>query len=164
MSRFARALGGAVVAVALAIGTVSAATPGTVEVSFHFSQPHFASCPGFAVDLEIDITRRITTFVDSDGNPIRIATHVTGIGTMSNPLTGKSLPDADHFTVTVDVLNGTRTFTGDVRVDTAPGAGRVFRAVGRLVFGPDGSVLFESAPHDDLDGNTDALCAYLGGA
>ena len=164
MSRLARAFCGAVVAIALSIGTVAAATPGTVEVSFHSSQPDFASCPGFAVDLELDITRRITSFVDSDGNPSRIVTHVTGIGTMTNPLTGKSLPDANHFTVTVDLVNGTRTFTGDVRVDTAPGAGRVFRAVGRLAFGPDASVLFESAPHDDLDGSIDALCAYLGGS
>ena len=164
MSRFMRAIGGAVVALALSIGTVAAAAPSTVEVSFHSSQPHFLTCPGFAVDLEIDVSRRITTFVDSSGNPIRIVAHVTGSGSMSNPLTGKSLPDNNHFTVTTDLVTGTRTFTGDVRVDTAPGAGLVFRAVGRLAFGPDGSVLFESAPHDDLDGNLGPLCAYLGGS
>jgi hypothetical protein len=115
------------------------------------------------VDLEIDVTRRITTFVDSTGNPIKITAHVTGSGTMSNAITGRSFPDANHFTVTTDLVTETRTFTGDVRVDSAPGAGLVFQAVGRLAFGADGSVLFESAPHDDLDGNIGPLCAYLGG-
>ena len=164
MSRFARAIGGALVAIALSVGTVAAAAPSTVVVSFHSSQPTFQSCPGFAVDLEIDVTRRITTFVDSAGNPIRIVAHVTGAGTMSNALTGKSLPDQNDFTVTTDLVAGTRTFAGAVRVDTAPGVGVVFQAVGRVVFGPDGSILSESGPHDDLDGNLGPLCAYLGGS
>lgn len=163
MSKFVRAIGGALVAVALSVGTVAAAAPSRVEVSFHSSQPHFLSCPGFAVDLEIDVTRRITTFVDSAGNPIKIVAHVTSGGTMSNAITGKSVPDASNFTVTTDLVTGTRTFTGAVRVDTAPGVGVVFQAVGRVVFGPDGSLLFEAGPHDDLDGNLGPLCAYLGG-
>jgi hypothetical protein len=163
MSRLALAIGGALVAVALSIGSVAAAAPSTIEVSFHSSQPHFLSCPGFAVDGEIDVTRRITTYFDEAGNPIRIVAHVTGRGTLSNPLTGTSLPDENHFTVTTDLVAGTRTFAGNVRVDTAPGVGLVFQAVGRLVFGPDGSVQFEAAPHDDLDGNLSTLCGYLGG-
>ena len=161
MPRFALAIVGALVAVAMSIGTVAAAAPSTIEVSFHSSQPHFLTCPGFAVDGEFDVTRRITTYFDAAGNPIRIVAHVTGTGTMSNPLAGKSLPDENHFTVTTDLVTGTRTFTGDVRVDTAPGVGLVFQAVGRLVLGPDGSVQFEAAPHDDLDGNLGPLCAYL---
>jgi len=164
VSRLALAIGGALVAVALSIGTAVAAAPSTIEVSFHSSRPTFLACPGFAVDGEFDVTRRITTFFDAAGSPIRIVAHVTGTGTLSNPLTGKSLPDENHFTVTTDLVTGTRTFAGDVRVDTAPGVGLVFQVVGRLVFAPDGSVQFESAPHDDLDGNLGSLCAYLGGS
>lgn len=164
MSRLARAIGGAVVAVALSLGTVAAASPSTIVVSFHSSQPHVLTCPDFAVRAEIDVTRRITTFFAQRGAPIRIAAHVSGTGTLINALTGRSLPDENHFTVTTDLVTGTRTFSGAVRVDTAPGVGVVFSAVGRLTFGPDGSVLFEAGPHDDLDGNLGPLCAYLAGS
>ena len=163
MSRLALAIGGAVVAVALSIGTVAAAAPTTVDVSMHSSQPQFLTCPDFAVHLEIDVNRRITTFYDAAGAPIRIVLHVTGTGTLSNPLTGKSLPDEGHFTRTIDLVTGTTTFSGALRVDTAPGVGVLFRAVGRITIGSDGSIQFEAGPHDDLDGNLGPLCASLAG-
>jgi hypothetical protein len=162
MFKLARVVGGAVVAVALSVGTVAAATPTTVEVSFHSSQPNFLTCPGFAVHAEIDGSRRISTFYDAAGAPIRIVLHVTATGTLSNPLTGKSLPDVGHFTRTVDLVAGTTTFSGSLRVDTAPGVGVVYQVVGRVTFGPDGSIQLEAGPHDDLDVNLGAICAYLG--
>jgi hypothetical protein len=162
MSRLARAVGGAFVALALSVGAVAAAAPTTVVVSFHSSQPSFLACPGFAVHLELDGSRRITTFYDDAGAPIRIVLHVAATGTLSNPLTGKSLPDDGHFTRTVDLVAGTTTFTGSLRVDTASGAGVIYQVVGRIMFGPDGSLQFEAGPHDDLDGNLDAICTYLG--
>ena len=162
MSKLARAIGGAAIALALSVGSVAAAAPTTVEVSLHSSQPNFLACPGFAVHAEIDVSRRITTFYDAAGAPIRIVFHVTGIGTLSNPLTGKSLPDEGHFTRTTDLVAGTTTFSGSLRVDTAPGFGAVYQVVGRITFGPDGSLQFEAGPHDDLDGNLGAICAYLG--
>jgi hypothetical protein len=164
MSRFLLAIGGALAALTMSIGTAAAAAPNTVEVSFHSSNPNFLPCPGFAVDAEIDGSRRITTFVDGAGTPIKVVLHVTAAGTLSNPLTGISLPDDGHFTRTIDLVAGTTTFTGALRVDTAPGVGVVFRVVGKVVFGLDGSVQFEAGPHDDLDGNFGALCAYLAGS
>ena len=80
---------------------------------------------------------------------------------LSNPLTGKSLPDSGRFTLRIDLVTGTRTTDGRLRVDTAPGEGVVLQVVGRVVFYPDGTI-FEAGPHDDLDGNLGALCAYLG--
>ena len=152
----------ATVASALAVaGTASATPPTTTEVSFHRSLPSFLACPSFLVHGEFDITRRTTTFYDEAGIPIRIVTHVHFTGMLSNPLTGKSLPDSGRFTVTTDLVTGTRTFDGKLRVDTAPGEGVVFQEVGRVVFYPDGTI-FEAGPHDDLDGNLGALCTYLG--
>lgn len=164
MSRFLLAIGGALVALSMSSGTAAAAAPNTVEVSFHSSNPNFLACPGFSVRAEIDVSRRVTTYVDSTGAPTRIVAHVTGSGLLSDPLSGISVPDKSHFTVTTDLVAGTRTFDGAVRVDTAPGVGVVFQAVGKVVFGPDGSVLFEAGPHDDLDGNLGPLCAYLAGS
>jgi hypothetical protein len=148
----------AAVASALAVpGVASATPPTTTEVSLHRSVPNFLACPSFLVHGEFDITRRTTTFYDDSGIPIRIVNHVAAIGVLSNPLTGKSLPDSTRFTMTTDLVTGTRTFDGRLRVDTAPGEGVVFQVVGRVVFYPDGTI-FEAGPHDDLG----AICTYLG--
>jgi hypothetical protein len=152
----------AVVASGLAVAATAAATPPTTtEVSLHRSVPSFLPCPSFFVHGEFDITRRTTTFYDNSGIPIRIVNHVDATGTLSNPLTGKSLPDSTRFTMTTDLVTGTRRFDGKLRVDSAPGEGVVFQVVGRVVFYPDGT-MFEAGPHDDLDGNLGALCTYLG--
>ena len=152
----------ATVASALAVAaTASATPPTTTEVSFHRSLPNFLPCPSFFVHGEFDITRRTTTFYDDSGAAIRIVLHVNATGMLSNPLTGKSLPDSTHFTMTIDLVTGTRTFDGKMRVDTAPGEGVVFQEVGRVVFYPDGTI-FEAGPHDLLDGNLGPLCTYLG--
>src|SRR5919198_4529807 len=121
----------ATVASALAVAaTASATPPTTTEVSFHRSLPNFLPCPSFLVHGEFDITRRTTTFYDEAGAAIRIVTHVHFTGLLSNPLTGKSLPDSGRFTVTTDLVTGTRTSDGKLRVDTATGEGVVFQVVG----------------------------------
>ena len=163
MRRLALTLGALVVAAVLATGSAAAAAPTTVDLSFHRSVAAFAACPGFAVHGEFDVSWRTTTFVDASGQPVRLIRHVDATGVLSDPITGRSLPDASHFTMTADLVTGERTFTGDLRVDTAPGIGVVFQVVGRIDFEPDGSV-FEAGPHDDLDANRAPLCTYLSGS
>lgn len=163
MRRLALTLGGVLATAVLATGTVAAATPTTVETAFHRSVADFAACPGYAVHGEFDVTWRTTTFFDTSGQAVRFIRHVDAAGVLSDPLTGISLPDESHFTLTVDLVTGERTYTGDLRVDTAPGVGVVFQVAGRVDFEPDGSVI-EAGPHDDLDGNLGPLCAYLAGS
>ncbi len=163
MRRLALTFGGALIAAVLAGGTVAAATPTTVEMTFHRTVANFATCPGFTVHGEFDINWRTTTYFAASGQALRFIRHVDAVGVLSDPLTGISLPDESHFSLKVDLVTGERTFTGDLRVDTAPGLGVVFQVVGRVDFEPDGSVV-EAGPHDDLEGNLGPLCAYLAGS
>ena len=154
-------LGVAVFALAAAT-TAGATAPTTIRQSV--SPPpfaHYLQCPGFWVDGEFHIDRTTTTFYDQSDQPIRTVQHVHADGTLSNPLTGKSLSDSGVFNVTVDLLTGERTIDGRVSKATSPGEGVVYEAVGRLVFAPDGTVAFEAGPHDDADNDYGDLCNYL---
>jgi hypothetical protein len=143
-------------------GSAAAMQPTTTTQQFHRSIPDFATCPGFTVDGEFDITRTDTIFYDNSGQPIREVLHVEFVGTLTNPLNGKFLLDAGQRVSTFDLLSGTGSSTGS-RVDTVPGLGVVFQESGRLVFDPNGDVIFEAGPHDGLSGDLAPLCAYLAG-
>jgi hypothetical protein len=148
-----------------AAGSAAAVAPTMTVESFHRSIPSFLSCPGFAIHGEFDITRRTTTFYDDAGSPVRIVRHIDSSGTLSNPLTGKTLSDAGTLVITVDLVAGTTSYAGKLRVDTAPGEGVVFQVVGRVVFAPDGT--FTGGQFDDpppgsgLAPDLEALCGYL---
>jgi hypothetical protein len=152
-------------ALLVASSSASAMAPTTTVESFHRSIPSFLSCPGFAIHGEFDITRRTTTFYDDAGTPVRIVRHIDSTGTLSNPLTGKTLTDAGNFIVTVDLDAGTTAYAGQLRVDTAPGEGVVFQVVGRVVFALEGT--FTGGQFDDpppgsgLAPDLNALCGYL---
>jgi len=149
----------------VAAGSGAAIAPATTVEAFHRSIPSFLTCPDFAIHGEFDITRRTTTFYDDAGSPIRISRHIDSTGTLSNPLTGKTLPDAGTFMITVDLVAATTAYAGKLRVDTAPGEGVLFQVVGRVVLAPDGT--FTGGQFDDpppgsgLAPDLDALCAYL---
>jgi hypothetical protein len=61
----------------LALSPISAsAVPPTVEtVTLHRDFGVIGSCPGFNVTATFDPTRRITTFYNSEGDPIRQQIH-----------------------------------------------------------------------------------------
>jgi hypothetical protein len=143
-------------------GSAAAMQPTTTQQQFHRSIPNFATCPGFAVDGEFEITRTDTIFYDSSGQPIREVLHVEFVGTLTNPLNGKFLLDSGRRVSTFDLVSGTGSSSGS-RVDTVPGLGVVFQDTGRLVFDPNGDVIFAAGRHDELDGNLAPLCAYLAG-
>ena len=144
-------------------GTAGATAPTTIHESFPRPIPHYLPCPGFDVRGDFEIDRTTTTFFDQTGTPIRRVQHVHADGTLSNPLTGRSVADSGDFKVTFDLVTGERVLEGKVNTATVPGAGVVYHAVGRLAVEADGSVV-ESGPHDDADGTYGALCDYLAGS
>ena len=153
-----------VLAVAALIGaaTAGATPPTTTHASIHRSFPHYLPCEGFWIDGEFDLERTTTTFYDEAGTALRTVSHIHADGTLSNPLTSKSIPDSGEFKVTVDLATGATTTEGKTNVATTPGDGIVYQVVGRLVLS-SGDILFEAGPHDDADGTYDALCGYLAG-
>jgi hypothetical protein len=153
-----------VLAVAALIGaaTAGATAPTTTHASIHRSFPNYLPCKGFWIDGEFDLERTTSTFYDDAGIALRTVSHIHADGTLSNPLTGKSIPDSGDFKVTVDRATGATTSEGKVNVATSPGGGIVYHVAGRLVLSA-GDILFEAGPHDDADGTYAALCSYLAG-
>jgi hypothetical protein len=141
--------------------TAAADTPTIVEQSLHRSIPNFASCPGFTVAGEFDVNRTLMTFVDQNGAPIRRVIHVHFVGTLTNTSTGKWIPDEGNQIVTIDVVTGTTTVDGQVRVDTIPGEGVILAQVGRVVTDAAGNFLFIAGQQDFATGNLSDFCAYM---
>jgi hypothetical protein len=155
-----------VVALALAAPLATAAVasadaPTIVQQTLHRSIPNFIQCPGFTVAGEFDVERTVMTFVDQSSTPIRQVTHVHFVGTLTNTSTGKSIPDEGNQIVTADLVTGTSTTDGRVRVDTIPGEGVILAQVGRVVRDAAGNVIFFAGQNDFLIGDFDQFCAYM---
>jgi hypothetical protein len=150
------------VAVPLAFAEVAAADAPTIEQqTLHRSIPNFIQCPGFTVAGEFDVERTVMTFVDQNGTPIRQVIHVHFVGTLTNTSSGKSIPDEGNQIVTTDLLTGTSTTDGRVRVTTVPGEGAILFQVGRVVRDAAGNVIFFAGQNDFLTRDFEDFCAYM---
>ena len=125
----------------------------------HSSQPQFLTCPDFAVHLEIDVNRRITTFYDAEGTPIRQQIHAEVPGTVTNAVTGKSLPTTGVRNITVDLVTGEFKSTATNVHVVVPGQGTVQLAAGLFEIDGDGNLVKEVGRQDPPV--TPALCAAL---
>jgi hypothetical protein len=153
---------GVVLAVSLAFAAVASAdAPTIVQQTLHRSIPNFIQCPGFTVAGEFDVERTVMTFVDQSGTPIRQVIHVHFVGALTNTSTGKSIPDEGNQIVTNDLVAGTSTTDGRVRVDTVPGQGVILAQVGRVVRDAGGNVIFLAGQNDFQTGDFDQFCDYM---
>ncbi len=155
-----------VLAVALAVplafaAVASADAPAIEQQTLHRSIPNFIQCPGFTVAGEFDVERTVMTFVDQNGTPIRQVIHVHFVGTLTNTSTGKSIPDEGNQIVTTDLVTGTSTVDGRVRVTTVPGEGAILFQVGRVVRDAAGNVIFFAGQNDFLTRDFEDFCAYM---
>jgi hypothetical protein len=150
-----------VVAALVSAGAATADSPTIEQQTLHRSIPNFISCPGFMVAGEFDVDRTVFTFHDSDGNPIRQVIHVHFVGTLTNTTSGKSIPDEGNQIVTNDLLTGSSTTDGRVRVTTVPGEGAILFQVGRVVRDAAGNVVFFAGQNDFLTRDFDDFCTYM---
>jgi len=125
------------------------------------------SCGSFQVLRSDTFTEGFTIFYNQAGNETQGVFHVREVGTLSNSVTGTSVPFEAAFTVTLtfatpgDFSTVTATFTGQVYKVTLPGSGLILHDVGRVVFAPDGTITFEGGPHQELHNQVQKLCAAL---
>ena len=129
----------------------------------------------FTIDDNGDVESRFTRTYNADGNlTTRVDHEVWTNSFWSNPLTGKVVPYTqrgtffDELTVPGDLDSIVETVTGENIYTDPVTHKKVARSVGRVVWGPDGSLLAESGQHWDIDlfvfGDTSALdgvCAAL---
>jgi hypothetical protein len=118
------------------------------------------------IDLDAVVTRKVTTFYDHDGVPVRDVLVRRSDGTVANSVTGTSLPIWGVWRVTRyytdGQLTGRVTQAGRTYLITARGLGEIFHQTGYGIQ-QDGETIFEAGPHDFEHSNVDELCAYLAG-
>lgn len=151
--------------------TCQATGQGTIcqgsAIGSHVNEDFGLSCGSFQVLQSITFTVRFTFFYNQAGNLTQAVTHVRVVGTLSNSVTGKSVPLEEDFTETDtlatpgDLSTDTLTLTGQLDKVTLPGSGLIVHDVGRLVIAPDGTITFEGGPHPLLDNQVQQLCAAL---
>ncbi|HEU5277636.1 MAG TPA: hypothetical protein VFU26_01905 [Gaiellaceae bacterium] len=141
--------------VALALAVPAAATPPLSEDATDASL-EAVDCGGFDAVLERHFTGRITVFFDSTGNPVRVQVHAAMTGSITNSVTGTSVPLRGDVFVIDDFASGVTTFVGPVFLANQPGLGSVITETGRISFSGD-EIVFEAGPHDLID-NTSLLC------
>jgi hypothetical protein len=128
-------------------------------VTLHRDFGVVGSCPGFDVTATFDPTRRITTFYNGEGTPIRQQIHAEVPGTVTNAVTGKSLPTTGVRNITVDLVTGEFKSTATNTHVIVPGQGTVQLAAGLVEIDGDGNLVKEVGRQDPPV--TSALCAAL---
>jgi hypothetical protein len=125
------------------------------------------SCSSFEVLNSGTFTVEFTVFYDRAGNETQGVFHVRIVGTLSNSVTGTSVPFEAAFTATDtfatpgDFSTVTTKQSGQIYKVTLPGSGLIVHDVGKVVFAPDGTITFEGGPHQLLDNQVQKLCAAL---
>jgi hypothetical protein len=150
---------GSLVVLAFSPTCAFAIAPTVETVTLHRDFGVVGSCPGFDVTATFDPTRRITTFYDADGTPIRQQIHAVVPGTVTNAVTGKSLPTTGVRNITVDLVTGEFKSTATNTHVIVPGQGTVQLAAGLLEIDTDGNLVKEVGRQDPPV--TPALCAAL---
>jgi len=149
--------------VAILIGLVPAAALATPPVTESggdaFSGPDAymtAEC-GFDVSLAVEYTYTMRTFFDKDGAPVRLRFHESG-ETLWTSDNGEAW---ENYTVntSVDLVDGTETFIGNVWNLHAGAGGIRVNDSGRIVLG--GSEVIVNGPHQAWDGDFAGLCEAL---
>jgi hypothetical protein len=106
------------------------------------------------------VTREITTFYDNDGNAVRQLWVASFEGTVTNPLTGASLPNRGVRIFHRDLATGDLFTTGTNVVTKLPDGGVAILGAGRLVFDAAGHLIAHDGP--DTATEREQLCAALG--
>lgn len=103
---------------------------------------------------------RITTYFDQSGNATRMRLRWVIHGTLTHSLTGLTLRDQSTLNITTDLSTNTQKIVGVAFHYSIPGEGLIWLDAGKLIFGPDGSILFQAGPHDSIAG-FGSLCEAL---
>lgn len=149
---------GITVAVALALALPAGATPPVSEMVTE-SAVESVSCDGFEAVLERNFSGLVTVYFDNQGNPVRVQVQAAMTGSLTNSVTGTSLPLRGHILLADNFTTGVVTFVGPVFLANDPGRGAVITDTGRVSFSGD-ELVFEAGPHEAID-NPEVFCAAV---
>jgi hypothetical protein len=147
----------------------SATPPDRFHSSDSGSEPGFAQCDGFEIDLDTTGTVDGTVFFNDSGEVIKVIVRNRATDIFTNSATGETLVNRGVFQQAFTRIDGTDEFThslvGFRFMGTSPGQGVVLQDVGRIEYSPDEEeILFIAGQHFDIPGGSDfgeRLCAAL---
>jgi hypothetical protein len=99
-------------------------------------------CDGFQDNFVDFYTGTQSTFYDENGEPVRLVIHAEHTSNDVNSVTGFTVHEHGHLTVTIDLITGTTTVTGNQEIINLPHEGVVLQDTGRAVFDADGALVF----------------------
>ncbi len=143
------------------VATASAAEPTRETVTLHRDINPFVVCPGFNIIGSFDIAREITTFYDENGTPVMRIVRNDITGTLTNSVTGYSLPSDGVRIFHYDLVTGELFTTGDNGVTKVPDGGVAIPGAGRYLFDATGHLVEHVGP--DSATELAQLCAALAG-
>jgi hypothetical protein len=126
---------------ASATATATSARPPTHE-PFTLVAPGVVECDGFQDNFVDFFAGTQTTFYDTNGEPVRLAIHAEHTSNDVNSVTGFTVHEHGHLTVTIDLITGATTVTGNQEIINLPHEGVVLQDTGRAVFDAEGALLF----------------------
>jgi hypothetical protein len=91
---------------------------------------------------------------DANGNPVREVDHVYHVSSDVNSVTGFTLHEHNHLTVTFDLVAGTATVNGAINIMQRRGVGEVIQRTGhKVVDAETGELITDRGPDraDDAD-------------
>jgi hypothetical protein len=150
-------LGASILAALIAPVSATAAGPDITRVSFEDRYVDTQTCPGMALDTQVETSVAIQQF-----SATRAQVHQRFVYTVS--ANGKTFIDNESFMEFADPTSGVSKFSGTQINIQVPGYGNILadRGVITIDFSTDPwTVLFEGGPHPFFHGDYGPLCAYL---
>jgi hypothetical protein len=158
------AIAGAVTAVALSAAPAAEADEPQIthKTPISFDQFDTTSC-SFPFHEIGDGFQTRTVFVDENGTPTRIRTHVNVDGIAVNEATGKTAQLQENLVIDTRLEAGERTWSGIRIKATMPGGGALIIDVGRALFDTaTGEVTFEAGQHQLIHEDFADFCTAMG--
>jgi hypothetical protein len=121
-------------------------------------------CGDFFVHASYTVDVRVTTYLDTEGIPIRAHVHVPLTWTLSNSKDDRVLTHTNTYNRISDLKEGVDTYVGVLWHLTIPGRGVVVLDAGRLIVNippplpPGSEVLWQAGPHEMINGGYQVLC------
>jgi hypothetical protein len=120
-------------------------------------------CNGFQDNFVDFFAGTQTTFYDQNGEPVRLVIHAEHTSNDVNSVTGFTVHEHGHLTITVDLITGMATITGNQEIVNLPHEGVVLQDTGRVIFDADGALLFFAGgrKHSELFEGEEIFCGIL---
>jgi hypothetical protein len=132
----------------LVVPTAAANPPErSATITFTHTDPDFFAPSGqhcaFPVFGSWDVVLKTVTYFDAADNPVRAVTRFSYVGTLSNPLTGKSIPDASkHPENVTDYYAPDGMFLKEVDIESRDD--QYLHAAFHAVMDPNGNIIADN--------------------